>query len=151
MGATAPFFLFIHGKLTSFPYSIAIGWPELLEKRSEFLEDIQIPSVIPFMNKLIATVVAAVVLSFSLVASADETNSKMDWNLKNRSKMDCKLVGGMTLTLKGDFVETKHLVCKSHGNEVITATVACGPEGSVTRFDGHKIKVTCAAHTYAQK
>lgn len=98
--------------------------------------------------------IAAVVLFSSVVANlahADETDGKMDWTLKNRSKMTCKLVGGMTLNAKGDFVETKHLVCKRGLVETITATVACGPEGSVTRFDGRKIKVTCEARSYASK
>lgn len=101
------------------------------------------------MKTLIALLVASVVLSFSFSARADE----MSWEIKNRAKgMECKLVGGMTLKRGLDFVETKHVVCKGPNGEQITlGTAACGPEGSVTRFNGRKVKVTCEMATYASK
>ncbi len=99
------------------------------------------------MSKTTALLLATVVLFFSVLANADE----MTWTLKNKSGMHCELVGGMTLKTGHDFVETKHLVCKRGMATVVTATASCGPEGSVTRFDGHRIKVTCEMSTYASK
>lgn len=99
--------------------------------------------MIAFTTLLLSAVVAD--------AFADE-GDQMSWDLKNRSKMSCKLVGGMTLKRGLDFVETKKLVCYEKGGllPVVTQTVSCGPEGSVTRF-GKKVKVTCHTTWYAAK
>jgi hypothetical protein len=160
-GLRPPFFIAQYGKLPIAPlYNRVFPIPELTQALArsipkriwEFGEGIRSTVVLPNMKTTMKLLAASVVLFCSVVANvahADETDGKMNWTLKNRSKMDCKLVGGMTLNAHGDFVETKHLVCKRGMAQVITATVACGPEGSVTRFDGHKIKVTCAARTYA--
>lgn len=99
------------------------------------------------MKTMTALIISSVVLFLSVVANADE----MSWEVKNRSKMECKLADGMTLRTANDVVYTKRLVCRSHGDYTIIATVACGPEGSTTTFDGRKIKVTCSQSTYAIK
>ena len=101
---------------------------------------------VSFSKKLVAA--ALLLFSTASWASADE----MQWDLKNKSAMHCKLVDGMTLKRGLDFVETKKLVCYRKGEMVpsVTSMVSCGPEGSVTRF-GKRVKVTCHTQWLATK
>lgn len=91
---------------------------------------------------------SAVLFALAAEANATETTvyevpTQMTWTLKNNSKLSCRLSAGATLRTKGDLVEMKKLVCTKSGDFVLVASVSCGPEGSVTRFDNKKITVIC--------
>jgi hypothetical protein len=117
----------------------------------QFLEGLDPGSVYYIMTNNISKLLSGSILLLVLAGSATVRADEMTWTLRNKSGMKCELVGGMTLKRGVDFVETKHLVCKRGMATVVTATASCGPEGSITRFDGHKIKVTCEMSTYASK